>query len=474
MLGTGLGAYLPLLIYLASMAGCVASLFRPAIGIWILALILPLQGGRMRLLDYPLGAHVLQLLLLFVFIGVLLKGGSIWPPKPMRKIVIALCALTYVSLWIGAALSRAVPFPFLTSLPNGDHTPFGYWITFMHLPLLFILVNSVVKDKRQMQFLLFAMMISFLWVMKNFYGNVAGRETTNYVEGLRNSMGQDFGGSNGRAAFASQCTLLLLAVFGNIRSLRVRLVVVFLLVAGVYSVLFSYSRGAWLGFACGILYLGVTRMRWFLAVGLLIVPFAGALLPRAVIQRATMTYQEGELDTSSADRIQIWEHALKTSFADPILGVGFDCYHFYRAEDEDELLDTHNMYVKAYVETGVVGLLCLIGFFFSALRLGHRLARKATDPFYQALGAGFAAYMVSVIVANIFGDRWTYIDLSGYTWILLALVVQGTLWTEAAANAPVAAPATEPAPAPAPQPEATVAGRIRVRMRGLASGKFRG
>ena len=470
MFGTGLGAYFPLLVYLLSIAGCFVSFVRPVVGIWVLTLILPLQGGRMRLLDYPLGSHVLQLLLLSVFFGVLFSGGSILPPKPMRKIIIALCAVTYISLWIGTALSHAVPIPFFTSFPNGDHTPFGYWFNFMHLPLLFILVNSVVKDKRQMEFLLIAMMISFLWAMKNFYGNVAQRETAQYVEALRNSMGQDFGGSNGRAAFASQCTLFLLAVFGSIHSLRVRIVVVFLLAAGLYSVLFSYSRGAWLGFGCGILYLGLTRMRWFFVVGLLMVPFAGALLPRAVIQRATMTYQEGELDTSSADRIQIWEHALKTSLADPILGIGFDCYHLYRAEEEDELLDTHNMYVKAYVETGVVGLVCLIGFFLSALRLGHRLAKTATDPFYRALGAGFAAYMVAVIVTNMFGDRWTYIDLSAFTWILLALVVQATLWTVVPANAP--APAA--APAPAPPPEATVTDRIRVRMRGMASGRFRG
>jgi hypothetical protein len=74
--------------------------------------------------------------------------------------------------------------------------------------------------------------------------------------------------------------------------------------------------------------------------------------------------------------------------------------------------------------------------------------------------------MVAVIVTNVFGDRWTYIDLSAFTWILLALVVQGTLWTQSSANAPE--------PAPAAQSVATVVDRIRVRMRGLTSGKFRG
>lgn len=465
MFGTGLGVYSSLILYVVSLAGCMASLVRPTIGIWILTLIFPLQSGRMHLLDYPLGSRVLQLLLLSVFFGVLLNAGSILPPKPMRKTIIALCAVTYISLWIGAVLSPDVPIPFATSTANGD-TPFGYWIDFIHLPVLFLLVSSVVKSKREMQLLLFVMMISFLWSMKNFYGNVGQRESAQYMETLRNGMGQDFGGSNGRAAFASQCTLFLVALFGSIHSLRVRAVLVFLLVAGLYSVLFSYSRGAWLGFACGLIYLGITRMRWLILVGILLVPFAGAVLPNSVLQRAGMTYQEGELDTSSADRIEIWQHAMKTSLKDPILGVGFDCYHFYRPGEE--LLDTHNMYIKAYVETGIVGLSCLVLFFFSALRLGHRLAKLATDPFYRALGAGFAAYMISVIVTNIFGDRWTYMDLSSFTWILLALVIQGTLLTEGAASALTPAAAqVQSEPASLAQVAATIGGRLRARMRGV-------
>lgn len=472
MFGTGLGVYFPILLYLLSLAGCMVSLIRPVVGIWILTLILPLQGGRMRLLEYPLGSRVLQLLLLSVLIGVIMNGGSIVPPKRMRKVVVALCVITYVSLWLGAFMLPTVPFPFFTSTDDGGHTPFGYWFTFMHMPLLFVLVNSTIKDKKQMQLLLFAMMISFLWTMKNFYGNVGHRESGQYMESLRNGMGQDFGGSNGRAAFASQCTLFLVALFGSIKSMRVRLVVIFLLFAGVYSVLFSYSRGAWLGFAFGLLYLGITRMRWMLVAILILAPFATVILPTSVIQRATMTYQEGELDASSEDRVEIWQHALQTTLRDPILGVGFDCYHYYRAGMD--LLDTHNMYVKALVETGVVGLGLLIGLFVSAFRMGHKLAKTATDPFFKAIGAGFAAYMISVMITNIFGDRWTYIDLSSFTWILMALVAQGLEWTEAEKNAPLAA-TPEPAPASLPAVEVTATlvepepaePRPRLKMRGV-------
>lgn len=436
MLGTGLGVFFPLIVYLLAIIGSLVSLMRPIVGVMVLALILPLQSGRYRLLEYPLGSRVVLLLLLCSAIGVLLsRDSSIFPPKPMRIIVVALCIVTYLSIWVGPVLLSSVPWPIQTTTLSGHATPFGNWFIYMHLPALFVLVCATVKDKRQMHILLLVMMIGFLWNMKSFYLNTGHRGDDVYMETLRGGVGSDFGGPNGRAAFAMQCTVFLLAIFGSISSWKVRIIVSFLMFAGSYAVLFSYSRGAWLGFLFGALYLAIFRMRWLLVVGLLLAPFVGILLPTSVIQRATMTYDDGQLDYSSGDRIEIWKHALKTTATDPILGVGFDCYRYYRSGEE--LLDTHNMYVKALVETGVIGLSCLIILFVSAFRLGHRLASTAKDPFFKALGAGFAAYMVSVIVTNIFGDRWTYLDLSAYTWILLGLVVQATLWTNAT---PVAAP----------------------------------
>ena len=445
MFGTGIGAFFPLMVYLLAIIGSIVSIVRPIVGVMILALILPLQSGRYRLLEYPLGSRVLILLLLFTAIGVMMnRGYSIFPPKPMRLIVTALCVVTYLSLWIGPALLSSIPWPIETSTMVGRYTPFGNWIMYMHLPALFVLVCATVKDKRQMQVLLLVMMIGFLWNMKSFYLNTGHRDADVYIEALRGGVGSDFGGPNGRAAFATQCTLFLLALFGSISSWKVRLIVAFLLFAGTYSVLFSYSRGAWLGFLFGVVYLGIFRMRWLLVVGLVLAPFGTILLPNSVIQRATMTYEEGELDYSSGDRIEIWKHALKTTANDPILGVGFDSYRYYRSGEE--LLDTHNMYVKALVETGVIGLSCVIIFFVSAFRLGHRLAGNAKDPFFKALGAGFAAYMVSVVITNIFGDRWTYVDLSAYTWILLGLVVQATLWNAAPPVETPAAAVTTPIP----------------------------
>ena len=53
---------------------------------------------------------------------------------------------------------------------------------------------------------------------------------------------------------------------------------------------------------------------------------------------------------------------------------------------------------------------------------GFRLFRKANDPFFKALGLGLAAWVLCCITANCFGDRWSYLQVNGYMWILGGLV----------------------------------------------------
>jgi hypothetical protein len=428
MFHTGLGVHLPLYTYIAVLLGCCLSFARPVWGMYVLALILPLQSGRFRIREFPLGNRAIELLIIAIIIGLLVSGRSFFPPKQLRLRIGLLCLAMYFSLWIGPALRSDVPWPIAITAADGFHTPFGYWYMFMHLPVLFLLVCATVKDKRQMQILLFCMMIAFLWVSKDFYGNQSHRNMEIYTEALRARVGLDFGGSNGRAAFAVQGTLFLIGMFGVLKSWRIRFLAAGLIAAGIYSVVFSYSRGAYVAFALGLLYLAIFRIRWLL-IPVIVMMLAGTtILPRTVLQRIDMTYQGGELDASSESRLDLWHFALNTTLRDPVFGIGFDSFRFYR--QGENLQDTHNMYMKALVETGVVGFGCFVALLVSAFTAGHRLSRSKSDDFTRALGTGFAAYMIAVMTVNLFGDRWTYVDLSAYTWILLGLVVQSTCWTQ--------------------------------------------
>jgi O-antigen ligase len=79
------------------------------------------------------------------------------------------------------------------------------------------------------------------------------------------------------------------------------------------------------------------------------------------------------------------------------------------------------------VETGIVGLMLFLFLLAKASRLGIKLYRSAKDPFLQSIGLGFALVMACVFVVNFFGDRWLYVEVNGFLWVLLACVVRGQM-----------------------------------------------
>jgi hypothetical protein len=45
----------------------------------------------------------------------------------------------------------------------------------------------------------------------------------------------------------------------------------------------------------------------------------------------------------------------------------------------------------------------------------------------KSLGSAVVSAMVPVIVVNLFGDRWSYIEEAGFVWVLWGCVVRGLM-----------------------------------------------
>src|SRR2546422_502236 len=55
------------------------------------------------------------------------------------------------------------------------------------------------------------------------------------------------------------------------------------------------------------------------------------------------------------------------------------------------------------------------------------LTNSVQDPFLRSLGLGFAVMMVCAVAVNLFGDRWTFLQVNCFLWALLGCVVRGQL-----------------------------------------------
>ena len=432
-LHTGLAA--PAL-YAVAIAACLLGLLRPAISVYFLVLLVPLQTTRYKLHDFPFGSKLVDFLLLSAIIGCLIKGWSFVPSR-LNRLLILVGLFCYASLWRGVFfLDCAWPV-------SPDDLRLQAWKNYMLMPLMFFVVVMAIREARQIKFVLAAMCASSLYVAQSFFRSVAGRDFSHFSYSVRDAGVLGSAGENGLGALEVELSAVLLALaFCKGLPRYAKIVIWGVLACNTYCILFSFSRGAYVATLVLLFLFGLFKDRRLLVVLVLLAVGWQALAPKAVQERINMTYDDksGTVDGSAGERLQLWEDAVNLIKSNPLLGTGFDTYEYMGRVGG--FTDTHNYYLKVLVETGFPGLFLLLLLLWRFFATGWTLFRSTEEPFLESLGFGFAAMALVVVVVNLFGDRWLYLQVNGYTWILLGCAVRGQLIaTEQARELPEPRPA---------------------------------
>jgi O-antigen ligase len=420
MINFGLEGYLGPVLYGLAVVLVIYSLFwRPIAGLYVLVPLLPLQTIRYRLQAYPLGGSVAGIILLAVAIGLLLKRRPILASTPWNIPLLCFCAFTFLSLCWGSLYLNAPLFM------QGDER-FAEWREYMVMPGLLFLSAAAVENRRQMTILIVLMCLGALALDKSYWSTVSDRDFTQYSDDLRDPGAMGYAGANGLAAFEAQFATFILALAAYEKRGLFRWSYYAVSVASVLCLMYSLSRGGYAAVIVGFLFLGVFKQRKLLPLLLVFGLAWTALVPKAVQDRVDMTTKNGELDKSSEIRIGLWQDAMQVFQSNPLFGTGMNTYEYMGRVGRYK--DTHNYFVKVLVETGIIGLLFFLfligGFFWTGLVMHWR----AADPLFKGLGLGLAGWMVSAVVANLFGDRWTFLQVNGYMWVIAGLVARGWIW----------------------------------------------
>ena len=423
MIHFGLEGLLPTLLYVGMFITFLASVFwRPSLGLYLLVLTLPLQTGRYKLHDFPLGSEFIDILLLGTILGLVIKGRSFIPKGNWSRFLLFYALFCYFSLWEGSYFIRA-PLPLWISDPR-----FSDWKNYVEMFLLALVVASAIKSKTEVRILLGLMCVSVLLVNRSYYSTLSSRDLSHFSYQVRDAGPLGYAGVNGLAAFEAMFCSLLLGIFVFTRKSFSKAAMAVIIATCSYCLLFSFSRGGYVGFLVGLVAVGLFKSRWLLLAVVVIVIGWQTLLPVAVQERIAMTTgdaAEGAVfDSSAQERIELWEDAMTLFKRNPITGTGFQTY---RSMQRLGYADTHNYYVKVLAETGVVGCFLFLVLLWKLIRSGTRLFFSTEDPFWRGLALGFVAMLASAAVLNLFGDRWTYQQADGYLWVMLGCVIRGQL-----------------------------------------------
>jgi len=140
-------------------------------------------------------------------------------------------------------------------------------------------------------------------------------------------------------------------------------------------IVLTWSRGAWLGLIFGALIFMLIWSRrtiYLIVAGVASIPFLPFILPDSIIQRFTSIGNLG--DSSTSYRVNIWRGTVRMLEDYWLSGVGVGeaawgtVYPRYSLASIETAPHAHNLYLQTWVQTGIVGLLLLLAFFFLLLQ----------------------------------------------------------------------------------------------------------
>ena len=315
-------------------------------------------------------------------------------------------------MWLGTALGNAPPPLWLSDIN------FVTWKDYMVIPLVFLATGLLVEDRKAIRLVILFTACSLLFIDRSCLLDSLSHSWANFDENKRSGGPLGYG-SNQTAAFLAQFSMFFWG-FGHImKRLKVKLLCYALVATTIVATLYTFSRGAYLAILLSVTVLAILKDRKLLIAIVLFLFSWQFVLPTAVTERVKMTQNSnGKLEDSARERVDLWTAAQDQFVRSPIVGMGYATFQL--GTHTDNLKDTHNWFVKVAVETGLIGLAFAALILQQMFSLGYRLFRRATDPLYRGLGLGLLLGVVSCTVANFFGDRWTYLEIMGLFWVLVA------------------------------------------------------
>ncbi|MDI3341061.1 MAG: O-antigen ligase family protein [Sphaerobacter sp.] len=229
--------------------------------------------------------------------------------------------------------------------------------------------------------------------------------------------------------------------------------------AGLLGIILSFSRGAWLGTAAGLLAMVLASVHRapVLRAGLAVVAALAVLAvgmryaPPAIQERYEQLVSQVRLfdarrvivtdeNFAAVERMAHWQTGVAMFEANPFLGVGvgnfnvrFREFHIHPGFP-NSAGHAHNYYIHAAAETGVFGLAAYLWLIGTAFAISLRAARTAPDSLGRAFGVGSVGMTAGLMVHNIVENLHVLslgIHLAAI-WALAAMALHDPPWHEPA------------------------------------------
>ncbi|MBQ7982015.1 MAG: O-antigen ligase family protein, partial [Clostridia bacterium] len=209
--------------------------------------------------------------------------------------------------------------------------------------------------------------------------------------------------------------ILPIAVAGFFCAKLISQKMVYLFAGGIIGacLIFTWSRGAWLGLIIAMLLFLLMYSKKVLVIGLfgiLAVPFLPFVLPQSILNRFLSIGNLG--DTSTSYRVHIWEGTLAMLRDHFLGGIGVgtgvfgEVYPRYALSGIESAPHSHNLYLQIFVETGILGLALFAVFLFTFARHNFTFYAKPLPQTPRVYTAALFCGLLAVLAQGMTDYIW--------------------------------------------------------------------
>ncbi len=274
-------------------------------------------------------------------------------------------------------------------------------------------------------------LVSLYGVYQNFFGGAATTwQDTDMFSEITGRVVSTFENPNVLAEYLIMCMPIAVACFFCSQKVSLKLSCLFVCGISGSCLIFTWSRGAWLGFLFAMmlfLFMYSQKTLVFMLFGLLAVPFLPFVLPENIVNRFLSI---GNLaDSSTSYRVHIWEGAWRMlqDYLFGGIGAGVDVfqkiYPRYSLSAIESAPHSHNLYLQILVETGIFGLLLFLLFLFTYAKHTFTIYQKPTQGSKRTYMAAAFCGTLAILAQGMTDYIWYNYRVYLMFWLMIGVTV---------------------------------------------------
>jgi putative inorganic carbon (hco3(-)) transporter len=286
--------------------------------------------------------------------------------------------------------------------------------------MMFIVLEQLIVNHAILRRVLLAAFLSLVFPLAYTLSGFVASGPASEVKGAFTRITGPFSTSNVFARYLMLMIIFGVALYPHLGR-RLRLALGAALALSSVFLLLTYTRTAIIGTAIGVVLVGALHSRRLL-LGLLVLAVCAFLLVPQLSSRFTQLGESATpADVASRNtltwRINYWTEVLPLANSSPVTGIGLTSTQFAT----DEAKQPHNDFVRAYVETGLIGLGAYLAVLVALVALGLRAVRVSPPgTLDRGVAVGFLGCAVAFVAVSLAANVLSNVVLLWYLFAFAA------------------------------------------------------